>query len=297
MLLALSRNSLIQIGGRKYKEIDLKKVNVHFAIEQLRINDFKKRNFDFVRVANLDSKVLLAAYVISLSGKRFYDRRIKPGKLKREFVVAKSVKKDSKRKSDDKLSQINVGNLGSKTIELPQALSEIQGHQLLIHHPTNETPRKAEEKEKPQISTENYNLKISPEQVESISVLSDSKLKRDEMRVYPEMTISRSFAEVSNNSSQFRKMVKIDDDENSDHSVEQTAERIAPGFRSGNLGPLPAKSLKKGGRKNTSSSQKKIIQDPYQNSTPAANHVKIHNQAEAILDSDRSAYQTQNPNH
>lgn len=101
VLLALSRNSLIQIGGRKYKEIDLKKVNVHFAIEQLRINDFKKRNFDFVRVANLDSKVLLAAYIISSSGKRFYDRRIKPGKLKREFVVAKSVKKDSKRKSDD----------------------------------------------------------------------------------------------------------------------------------------------------------------------------------------------------
>jgi hypothetical protein len=168
---------------------------------------------------------------------------------------------------------------------------------LLIHHPTNATPRKAEEKEKPQISTENYNLKISPEQVKSISVLSDTKLKRDEMRVYPEMTISRSFAEVSNNSSQFRKMAKIDDDENSDHSVEQIAERIATGSRSGNLGPLPAKSVKKGERKKTSSSQKKIIQDPYQNSMHTANHVKIHNQAEAILDSDRSAYQTKNPNH
>lgn len=33
VLLALSRNSLISIGGRKYREIDLKKVNIHFAIE------------------------------------------------------------------------------------------------------------------------------------------------------------------------------------------------------------------------------------------------------------------------
>lgn len=33
VLLALSRNSLVRLGGRKYKEIDLKKVNIHFAIE------------------------------------------------------------------------------------------------------------------------------------------------------------------------------------------------------------------------------------------------------------------------
>jgi hypothetical protein len=61
VLLALSKASLVQYGGRKYHEIDLKKVNIHFAIEQLRIDEFKNSNDQYVRVHNLNSKSILAA--------------------------------------------------------------------------------------------------------------------------------------------------------------------------------------------------------------------------------------------
>jgi hypothetical protein len=45
--------------------IDLKKVNIHFAIEQLRIDDFKSRNKHFVKVKGVNSKTILAAQIIN----------------------------------------------------------------------------------------------------------------------------------------------------------------------------------------------------------------------------------------
>lgn len=57
--------------------IDLKKVNIHFAIEQLRINDFKSRNSNFVKIQGVNSKTILAAQIINRQAKMFLGKRNK----------------------------------------------------------------------------------------------------------------------------------------------------------------------------------------------------------------------------
>ena len=112
------------------------------------------------------------------------------------------------------------------------------------------------------------------------------------LRIFPEMAVSRSFAEASQNSSQFRKMAKSDDD-NSDKSIEQIDARNSSRFRSGDFGPRFVKVSRKEEAKNKEAqATMQADGNPYVSSKRIRNQPRLFKHEETPQDSDRSAYQT-----